>query len=132
MGVLDRQTGRNLQIFSVGGNDYLATIRECTIERRAETQENRALKDTIRFNEPIIKDWSIRFRMAADGNPGSGLELPTLLAKVGTEVAVTVDAGAVSYSASAALLISSRHYTPLGLQETEFEIVPRGVDLTIS
>jgi hypothetical protein len=132
MGVTDRQTGRNLQIFSVGGKDYIGAVRECSVERTSENQENRALKDSTRFYEPVLKDWRIRFRLAVDGNPAVGLDIPSLLAKVGTEVALTVDLGAVTYSASKGLLTSSRHDAPLGLQETDFVILPRGVDMTVS
>jgi hypothetical protein len=129
MAYKDRVGGQNLQLFSLESTDYLLSIRRCMIRREIEVQENKALLDNVRYNEPTVRNWLIEFTMAIDEVYRSTV---ALLNKVGTSISLTVDIGPFTYSCSRALLLSDDHDVPDDLQEITFTIVPQGIDLTIA
>lgn len=127
MAAADRQLGRNLQVFTLGSFDLVASIRECEVERGFDVQENRALKDAVHYDQPITETWQITFRAAVDT---ADYNTPSLINSLGSSVAVNVDLGAVTYSANPALLKSMSHSVPDGLQEINFVISNQGDPLT--
>lgn len=126
MAAANRQLGRDLQIFSVGAFNPLASIRQCEVRKGWETQENRALKDSVHFKQPIIMNFQITFRTAVDT---TDFNVASMINAVGGQVAVSLDLGGVTYGVNPALLESMVHTSPDGLQEIEFTISEQGVPL---
>lgn len=129
MAAENRLLGKDLQVFNIDGSPITGVIRECSVEIDWDTQENKALLDLVHFDQPVIESWRITFRTAVDAVDFN----PTGLANsVGATVAVTVDIGPFTYSATPALLKSMTHSVPDGLQEMDFTITNQGVALTIA
>lgn len=130
MAVANRQYGKNLSVFTVGGNALVSLVSEATIDFSYSLVDGTVLNDASTANIPNRQEYRIGFTLAFDeGNAG----ISAVIDAVGTEVtfSVTVSASGEVY-AGTGVLSSGTHNIPDGGQTVAFEIVSNGTAMTIT
>lgn len=124
MGQSTRLYGANIDVFSIGGTDYVGRMQNVTINFEFDVQEAVALQDVWRYPRGIRMSWNVEGEMNVDTSSGV-----MTAAIAGLQVAVVLETGpsttADRYS-GAALLTRASHSLPDGPQVTTFTLQGQG------
>jgi hypothetical protein len=130
MAQADRAYGKNLLIFSVGGNSLVAQIANCVIEKGGDSVDATCCADAAPANLSVRDDWSVQFEMAYDPTDAA---TDAVFGLIGSSVSFSCTAatGGAAYSGSG-LLRRFRHEIPAQGQNLRAEIVPEGTALSVT